>query len=74
MILGGEEHDTIAGKLRGSFILSLSAWAVLVCLLFALVAGAIIFALLTRRLRRLTTAMDSFRESDFSKSVAIEFA
>ncbi len=74
VILGGEEHDTIAGKLRGSFILSLSAWAVLVCLLFALTAGALIFAQLTRRLRRLTAAMDSFRESDFSKSAALEFA
>ena len=74
VILGGEEHDTIAGKLRGSFILSLSAWAVLVCLLFALAAGAMIFAQLTRRLRRLTTAMDSFRESDFSKSATLEFA
>lgn len=74
VILGGEAHDTIAGKLRGSFILSLSAWAVLVCLLFALAAGAIIFAQLTRRLRRLTKAMDSFQESDFSQSASLEFA
>ena len=60
IILGGEIFDSIAQKLRGSYIMQLSAWWIVASLLFALITGLLLFAYLTRRLRRLAIAMDSF--------------
>jgi signal transduction histidine kinase len=60
IILGGEIFDSIAQKLRGSYIMQLSAWWILASLLFVLITGLLLFAYLTRRLKRLATVMDSF--------------
>jgi signal transduction histidine kinase len=60
IILGGEIFDSIAQKLRGSYIMQLSAWWIMASLLFALITGLLLFAYLTRRLKRLAIAMDSF--------------
>ena len=60
IILGGEIFDSIAQKIRGSYIMQLSAWWIMASLLFALVTGLLLFAYLTRRLKRLATVMDSF--------------
>jgi signal transduction histidine kinase len=60
IILGGEIFDSIAQKLRGSYIMQLSAWWIMASLLFALITGLLLFAYLTRRLKRLATAMNSF--------------
>ena len=65
IILGGEGYDSIVQRVQGSYILKLGASAVLAILLFASLAGLILFALLTRRLRRLTAAVERFRQSDF---------
>lgn len=62
VILGGEIYDSVVQKIRGSYILQLSAWMILASLFFALITGLILFALLTGRLKRLTRAMDDFRE------------
>ena len=59
IILGGEIFDSIAQKLRGSYIMQLSAWWIVASLAFALITGLLLFAYLTRRLRRLVTVMDS---------------
>jgi len=59
IILGGEHFDSIVQKLKGSYILRLSAWWLAASLLFVLAAGLLLFAYLTRRLRRLATAMAS---------------
>ena len=67
IILGGEIFDSIVQKLKGSYIMRLSAWWIGASLLFVLATGLIIFAYLTRRLKRLASAMDSFdvtRQSD----------
>ena len=61
VILGGEIYDTIVQKLKGSYIIRLSAWIILASLLFALIAGLVLFATLTRRLRELTHRMEAFR-------------
>jgi signal transduction histidine kinase len=61
VILGGETYDSIVHKLKGSYILRLSAWAIAASLLVALVAGLLLFAFLTGRLRRLNVAMDAFK-------------
>jgi two-component system OmpR family sensor kinase len=67
IILGGEKLDTAAEMLQGSYILRLSLWAVLGGLLFASLAGLVLFFRMTLRLRRLTANMESFRLSDFSE-------
>ena len=56
IILGGEIFDSIAQKLRGSYIMQLSAWWIMASLLFALITGLLLFAYLTRRLKRLAAA------------------
>jgi signal transduction histidine kinase len=61
VILGGEIYDSIIQKIQGSYILRLSVWVVTISLLVALVAGLLIFAFLTRRLKRLSAAMDRYK-------------
>ena len=66
IILAGEEFDTEAQMLRGSYILRLSLWAAAGGLLFALLAALLLFNRMTRPLRQLTSAMEDFRRYDFS--------
>jgi two-component system, OmpR family, sensor kinase len=61
VILGGETYDSVVQKLKASYILRLSIWIIFASLLFALVAGLVLFASLTGRLKRLANAMDAFR-------------
>jgi len=67
IILGGEEFETEAQMLQGSYILRLSMWAAAGGLLFALLAALLLFNRMTHPLRQLTTAMEAFRQSDFSE-------
>ncbi|WP_321494321.1 HAMP domain-containing sensor histidine kinase [uncultured Desulfobacter sp.] len=60
VILGGEEYDSVAQKLKGSYILRLSAWMIGAGLLFALAAGLVLFGLLTGRLKKLAAVMAAF--------------
>ena len=60
VILGGEEYDSVAQKLKGSYILRLSAWMIGAGLLFALTAGLVLFGLLTGRLKKLAAVMEAF--------------
>ncbi len=66
VILGGEEFDTVAQMLQGSYILRLSVWAAAGVLLFALLTALLLFSRMTRRLQSLTATMETFRQSDFS--------
>jgi two-component system OmpR family sensor kinase len=68
VILGGEEFESAAQLLQGSYILRLSMWAGVGVLLFALITSLLLFNRMTRPLRQLTTAMESFRQRDFSES------
>jgi signal transduction histidine kinase len=61
VILGGETYDNVVQKLKGSYILQLSAWVIFAGLLFALLTGLVLFRSLTGRLQRLATVMDAFR-------------
>lgn len=64
VILGGEQYDSVAEKLKSSYILQLSAWMMAAGLLFALIAGLLLFAMLTGRLRRLARVMDGFKPGE----------
>lgn len=68
VILGGEEFESAAQLLQGSYILRLSIWAGIGGLLFTLVTSLLLFNRMTRRLGQLTTAMETFRQRDFSES------
>ncbi len=67
VILGGEEFDSVAQMLEGSYIIRVSTWGVAATLLFALLAGLVLFKLMTRRLRTLALAMETFKRSDFTE-------
>ena len=60
VILGGEIFDSVTSMIQGSYIMRYSLWGLGASLLIALLAGALIFAWLTRRLRRLSQAMSDY--------------
>jgi signal transduction histidine kinase len=69
VILGGETYDTVVDRLKGSYIIQLSTWVIIGCLVFALVTGLMLFASLTGRLKRLADAMDAFRSGRSQKQI-----
>jgi two-component system, OmpR family, sensor kinase len=71
VILGGEEFDSVAQMLEGSYILRVSLWAVTAIVLFALITGLVTLRLLTRRLRTLAEVMETFKRSNFSEPVGL---
>lgn len=66
VVLRGEQYEAADKLARESFFLRLSGWSVAASLGFGLIAGLLIFRLLTRRLHRLSMLMDRFHQSDFS--------
>lgn len=60
VILGGANVSTLSDSLKGSYSLQLAAGAILALLIFGLVAGVLLFSLLTRPLRNLSAAMQQF--------------
>ena len=71
VVTGGERHDSLAAMLRGSHILRLSAGGLGLTAIFAVIAGLILFAFLTRRLRRLSTAVSAFEHEGRVDSQAL---
>lgn len=71
VVLESQEYDSVAQMLRGSYTLKLALWIGIASLLFAAAVGAGLFGWLTRRLRRLATAVDAFRRSDFAASPSL---
>ena len=64
VILGGEDYDTIFQKLENSFILKLSSWLIIGAIACALLAGLMVFSLLTRRLRKLAEGISAFKKGE----------
>lgn len=67
IIIGGEIYDNVAGMLRNSHINTLSAWGILLTLTFSLLLVLVIFALLTRPLRRLTRDITTLQQQGFAE-------
>jgi signal transduction histidine kinase len=67
IVLGGEEYDSAAEMFSGSFILKLSTGMASAGLVVTLLAGLMLFGLLTRRLRVLAGDMDRFRRSRYTE-------
>ncbi|MCB1859002.1 MAG: HAMP domain-containing histidine kinase [Gammaproteobacteria bacterium] len=66
VVLSGEEFEAADKVARESFLLRLSGWSVVASLGFGLLAGLLLFRLLTRRLRQLSTRMEGFNRNDFA--------
>lgn len=65
VILASEQYDSVAQQLAGSYVIKFNALLAVVAVVFALLAGLLLFAVLTRRLRRLTRAVEEFRQAGF---------
>jgi len=60
VVLRGEQYDSAETMARTSYLLRMSVWAMAASLGVGLLAGLIVFHLLTGRLRRLTERMEKF--------------
>lgn len=67
VVLRGEEYDRIEQLFQNSFLARLSGTAVAVSLATGLLAGLLLFHLLTRRLRLLERQMQQFESSNFTQ-------
>lgn len=70
-ILGSEKIGHITEVLQRSLIMKWSATAVLIALVFAFIAGLVLFFFLMRKLRVLSQSMQQFKESDLRESVDV---
>ncbi len=66
VVLASERYDSAVSVLRRNHLLRISLTVVAGALAVALLVGLLLFNLLTRRLTKLTAAVDAFRNSDFS--------
>jgi signal transduction histidine kinase len=67
IILGSEEYDSVTSMLNKNYIFRLSISIAAAGLVFVFITGLFLFRYTTRRLRYLTTAIDSYKQSDFKE-------
>jgi len=65
VVLGGETFDSVAGMIQNSYILRLAIATGIVSLALSLIVGLLSFNWLTRRLRRLIAAVETFKREEF---------
>jgi len=68
-ILGGELYDQVTNEREARYLLNQSLAIMLAGLGLALVAGFAIFAVVTRKLKRLAEAMESFKNGAFRRKI-----
>lgn len=67
IILEGERYTSILDVIQDSYIVGLSIWAIAAVLLITFVVGLLIFYLMTRRLRKLSSQMqESIEHNEFN--------
>ncbi len=74
IILGGEDYDSVVQTLAGSYILKVGVWMLVAVLALSLLAGMLLFALLTGKLQRLARAMRAFKAGETATLVAAPHA
>ena len=67
VVLRGEEYDAAETMARGGQLLGLSAWALLISVVVVMIAGLVVFRLLTGRLTSLTRLVEDFETGDMSQ-------
>jgi signal transduction histidine kinase len=63
VILGGEEYDSIVERIKSSYILTSSLVVTAIGLLIAFIVGVLLFAALTRRLKKLAYTVGKFEQN-----------
>jgi len=71
IILGGEKYDSALHMLENSYFLRTSIKIFVIILLVTGIVGLILFAFLTKRLRKMTDIMDGFNRNDLDKRVPV---
>ena len=71
VILDGEHYASVSRLVRDSNVLRSGVSALVAILVLVSIAGLLIFRLLTRRLRWLTAAMETFRDQNYQKPDAV---
>lgn len=71
IVLDSQESDSIYDMFSRSYALRLRIISTIAVLFCALTMGAVVFYLLTRRLTRLSQAMETFQKSDFRGGTSI---
>lgn len=66
VILGGRKYEELASNIRGSYVGTVSLSAIVALVAAAFITGLLVFSLLTRRLTRLTAAVQTFSDSNFA--------
>jgi signal transduction histidine kinase len=70
-ILGGKKYDELASTIRGSYVRKVSLGAMVAIVVAAGLIGLLVFSVLTRRLTRLTRAVQQFTAAGFNPDAAI---
>lgn len=73
VILGGEKYDSVAHKFQDSFILKVSSWLIVAAVAAAGIIGLLMFALLTRRLRKLAAGMNAFKRGEHLANIDLPY-
>lgn len=71
VVLGGQAYDSVVEMLQTSYSLRSWATAVGLSLLFASLAGFVLFRHITKRTQTLAHSMEQFKQSDFQQSIAL---
>ncbi|HKK47366.1 MAG TPA: HAMP domain-containing sensor histidine kinase, partial [Balneolaceae bacterium] len=71
IILGGEKYDSALNMLQNSYFLRTSLKIFVIILLATGIVGLILFAFLTKRLRRMTEIIEGFDRNDLDKRVPV---
>ena len=74
VVLGGSQYEAIAEQVAGSDRQRVVAAAFGLLVLTAFVAGALLFSYLTRRLRKLTSDVSRFTDSQFDEDLPVASA
>jgi signal transduction histidine kinase len=73
VILGGQQYDSEVAMLQGSHLLRLGLGIAVIALLLALATGLLLFSLITRRARRLSAAVEDFKNGGFATPMALDW-
>lgn len=72
VVLRGEQYDFADQMMRKNYFLRLSGWTVVASLVLGMIAGLIVFRMLTRRLTLLSKDMLAFEQSNFTAQTAAQ--
>jgi len=73
IVLAGQDYDTALAQIKGSYILSNSVISLALIFIFVLIVGLGIFALLTRRLKKLTDVIRNYSGASGSNTIALDY-